>query len=140
MNIKAPQLKRLVDKHEKRVERFQTQAAAMFHPYALKLCKRIKKGIPEFEGCQLAMRLLFLEPRGLMIPLKDSGGLPDDELHKDIFRNVFDYHPFNEASMWQVQLPADTLKALADLDELANFIDDNYSNVSELCVTKEELI
>ena len=139
MEIKATKLKRLDAKHTKNVERFQTAASAMFHPYAVELCKKIKKGIPEFEGCQLAMRLLFLEPRNLMIPVKDKGGMPDDELHQERLQNIMDFFPFYESSMWQVLLPAATLQALEDLDELANYIDDNYSNVSELCVTKEEL-
>ena len=134
MNKRATKLERLIAKQDKRIEKFQTESTAMFHPYAVELCKKIKKGIPEFEGCQLAMRKLFLEPMELPISHIHNGESGNERL-----QNILDYHLDGWNPEWQFQLSAATLKALVDLDDLANYIDDNYSNVGNLCVTKEEL-
>ena len=135
MKTHVTKLKRLIAKQDKRIERFQAESSALFHPYAVELCKRIKRGIPEFEGCQLAMRRLYLEPKDLPIPVVHNGEKDSERL-----QNVLGYHYSDWwDEEWQFQLSARTLQALVDLDELADYIDDNYSNVGELCVTKEEL-
>lgn len=141
MNKRATKLERLIAKQDKRIEKFQTESTAMFHPYAVELCKKIKKGIPEFEGCQLGMRKLFLEPLNLMIPYKhvvQEDGIEAED-GSERLQNLLDYYLDEWNKEWKFQLSAATLQALVDLDELANYIDDNYSNVNELCVTKEEL-
>lgn len=130
---KYPTLKRLVARHEKRKEAFETEASKLFHPHALTLCRRIKKGIPEFEGCQLAMRELFLEPSDLEIPITGPDGPTTERLG-----NILDYFRY-ERSEWVVNLPQDVINALLELDALADYIDDNYSMVSELVVQKFEL-
>lgn len=87
------------------------------------------------------MRTLFLEPRDLQIPYKhvaqEDGIEAEDGTER--LQNIMDYYLDEWNKEWVFQLPAATLKALVDLDELANYIDDHYSNVNELCVTKEEL-
>ena len=85
-----PQLARLVDQHEKNIEAFQAQATAFFHPYAVKLCRRIQRGIPEFEECQLAMRELYLEPRNhpVSITFKEDGETGDERLQNMVRARV----------------------------------------------------
>ena len=134
---KWPTIKRLIARHEKRVEKFQAEETKLFHPHAVTLCRRIQKGIPEFTGCQLAMRMLFLEPRDLQIPIFSVDD--PDEPCSDRLQNILDYLRY-ERTNYRIKLPDDTLNALAELDALSNFIDSNYSNVSELHVdlTKEK--
>jgi hypothetical protein len=127
-------LNKLATRHEKRIEKFQVEASKFFHPHAVTLCRRIQKGIPEFTGCMLAMRHLYLEPRDLLIPIIDSC---DGEVCHSRLNDLLEYTNTNGAfntGNWKVQLPEDTLAALEELDELANYIDDTYSMVSELHV------
>jgi hypothetical protein len=132
MQVKSKTLRRLINAHDKRVEKFQNAEMAAFHPYAVKLCRRIKRGIPEFEGCQLAMRRLYLEPSDLKILYTKDGEFLSESLGNLI----------NDVLSWygaEAHLPQDTINALLSLDELANFIDNNYSNVTELSVAADEL-
>lgn len=132
---KYPTLAKLVARQEKRIEKFQAESSKVFHPHAVTLCRRIKKGIPEFEGCTLAMRYLYLEPKDLkcveVTKVGEDG--QEDVVHTERLDNILDYIRFSRDG-WTVNLPQDTIDALAELDELANYIDDNYSNVSELYV------
>jgi hypothetical protein len=139
MNIdpkQYPKLARLVDKHEKNIDAFQAQATAFFHPYAVALCRRIQQDIPEFEGCQLAMRMLFLEPRDLPITVVtgDTGEKTDERLANIIDGGYID----NEGKgvcHWHTLLPERCQQAMRELDALSNYIDDNYSMVGDLEVT-----
>ena len=54
-------------------------------------------------------------------------------VHTERLQNVWDYIRYPRED-WTLNLPQDTVDALTELDELANYIDDNYSNVAELCV------
>ncbi len=131
---KYPKLSRLVAQHEKNIDRFQQEATAFFHPYAVALCRRIQKGIPEFEGCQLAMRMLFLEPRDLPITVVD----PDGVQEKERLANIIDGGYLDENGRgvceWKAILPEDTQEAMRELDALSDYIDDNYSMVGDLHV------
>ena len=129
MDLKQyPVLQRLANQHEKRIDKFQAEASKFFHPHAVKLCRRIQKGIPEFTGCQLAMRMLFLYPADLRIPVVNYNG--EDTTER--LGNIMDYVTIKDG--WTVKLPARTIEALVELDKLADYIDDNYSMVSELVV------
>lgn len=119
-----PVFHKLARQHEARLQKFQRDAEGFFHPYVVKLCERIKKGIPQFEGCLLAMRHLYLEPRKLGISITDPEGETGDEL----LGNILLYLP--ERNNWKVNLPEDTKQALIELDTVANYIDDNYSMVA----------
>lgn len=128
-----PRLAKLADKHEKKCEEFMLQQAAFFHPHAVALCEKIRKGIPEFEGCELAMRHLYLNPMDLQIPVVS----PDGEETTERLTNLLDggYLDDDGSNSWKVKLPKATQDAMRELDELANYIDDNYSMVAELSVT-----
>ena len=134
-NTQPTKLKRLIAKHDKRVEKFQTEEAALFHLYAVELCKKIKKGIPKFEGCHIGNGYLFLEPMDLPIPYVHDG-----DCEKERLSNVLGYYYGGKwTDGWNFCLSARTLQALADLYELDLFIDDRDSNVNDLHVDKEEL-
>jgi len=130
---KWPALKKLVARHEKRKEKFMDEAAELFHPHAVQLCRVIKEGIPEFTGCQLAMRHLYLEPRDLMVEVGDVIG---EERIKVRLANIIDggYLSDDDHKCWNVTLPERVQKAMRELDDMANYIDDNYSMVSGLYV------
>ena len=123
-------LNRLVEQHEKRVEAFQLKAEKFFHPHAVSLCKRIKKGIPGFERAYLAMRRLWLVPLDLPITVINR---EDNKPHQERISNVLSY--LDEDGSYRLGLPEDTIEALRELDELADYIDDNYSMVNGLDVT-----
>lgn len=127
-------LQKLIDRHEKRIEEFQREAELFFHPHAVMLCRRIKKGIDEFQGCQLGMRRLFLEPRDLKIPITNKDGdkstirlaLLTDEGYLDDTGCGMDE--------WKPDISEDTKEALRELHEMSNYIDGNYSMVAGLYV------
>ena len=118
---------KIAARHEKRVEKFQEAAQKLFHPRATILCNHIKKGIPEFRGCQLAMRHLYLYPTELQIKFIDQYG----ENGTDRLGNIMEYL---ERKDYTVRLNKQTCDALIELNELANYIDDNYSMVAGLYV------
>ena len=129
MDLKRfPTLQKLANRQEKRIEKFQDESSELFHSHAVTLCRRIQKGIPEFTGCHLDMRELYLEPMDIQIPIRDNR---DGEEGSDRLQNILEY--VNDLN-YSVLLPQRTPDALKELDVLANYIDDNYSNVGELRV------
>lgn len=134
-----PRLAKMAARQEKRIERFQTESAKMFHPYAVELCKRIKRDIPEFEGCELAMRHLYLEPRDLQIKVVSPEGEEQTERLANIIDGGYADEEGRGVCHWKLVLPERCKQAMRELDELSNYIDDNYSNVNELYVTAKDL-
>ncbi len=130
--FKFPKLAKLAAQHEKKCDKFMMEQAKFFHEYARLLCQRIRHFIPQFEGCELAMRHLYLEPRDLMLTVID----PDGKEEQERLSNILDggYLDEDTSNKWKVNLPPSCQDAMRELDELANYIDDNYSMVAELSV------
>ena len=131
-----PKLASLVAKHEKNVDAFQAKATAFFHPYAVEICRRIQRDIPEFEGCELAMRMLFLEPRDLPITVvTDDTGEQTKERLANIIDGGYVDNEGRGVCHWHTLLPERCQQAMRELDQLSDYIDDNYSMVGDLHVT-----
>jgi hypothetical protein len=119
-----PKLAKIVNAHEKRRDKFQEAASKPFNERAEVLVKVIQKYIPEFRGCCLAMRRLYLYPLDLQIPMMRKD---DSERFTERLGNILDYL---DDGRYVIEVPDRVIEAWDELNEMSNYVDDNYSMVS----------
>jgi hypothetical protein len=117
-------LQLIANRHEKRVARFCDDASLEFNQRANELVRRIQKYVPEFRGCQLAMRRLYLYPMNLQIPITC---IEDGEKGTERLGNLLDYL---DDERYSIDINERAIEAFRELDAMADYIDDNYSMVS----------